>query len=363
MRIPFLPQDPFAEDHDVILDLVHEVGHGERFILGERVASFERKMERLLDASIAVACDSHEGALSLAMRAVGVGRGDEVLVPAFGGEVAASAALDLGATPVFVDVSDRNLGIDADLLRDVVTRATRAVVAVHVLSEMADMAAVRAASDHHGLAVIEDASGAQGAVLAGIPAGRWGDIGVLSFSPANPLGSCGEGGMVVTGSVDLGTRCRMLRNHGQDGVHRFLHHVVGSNNRMDEIIAGLLLHRFGQYRSRLERFATIATRYTERLVTLADEHVRTPPSTSDGRSPAVYAIRTNHRDELQADLCRHGIGTQVHRVKGRDLPNADAARWQHLALPIHTEMTDSQVEFVADSIVAFFRQPSRRKMR
>ncbi|MFD1146205.1 DegT/DnrJ/EryC1/StrS family aminotransferase [Saccharothrix hoggarensis] len=369
MTIPFFPPDLF--DGDLLLEVVEEVGLAldQRFILGERTAEFEAVLRDSLGVADAVACGSGTSALTLALQAMGVGPGDEVIVPAYGCAPLASAPLAVGATPVFADVDPWTMVVDPAEVDKLVTGRTKVIMPAHVFSVMADMPALRRIAADAGARLLEDSAVAQGGVLAGRPAGTWGDAGVFSFVQVKTFGMPGEGGMVVTGDPALGRAVRMLRNHGQDGVRRFVHHRVGGNSRFDEVMAAFQLRRFAGLPRRLERRARIGDYYTERFAGLAGRGVLAPPPGRDGRCFYVYSVLAERRDALREHLASRGIGTHVyyraplprqpafagHAQPDRDWPAAESAARRQLALPIHPHLTDAQVEHIADEVCRFAR--------
>jgi dTDP-4-amino-4,6-dideoxygalactose transaminase len=370
MTLPFFPPDLFEVDRDALLKLLYEIGTApeQRFILGPRTAELERALAEATGAAEAVACGSGTGALVLAVHALGLGPGDEVIVPAFCCQPVASSVANLGATPVFADVNPWTMVIDPADVERLVTERTRAIMPAHVFSIMADMPALRAIALRHGLAVIEDAAVAQGAVLDGVPAGRWGDLGVFSFFQVKAFGTAGEGGVVLTDDPQLGRACRMLRNHGQDGIHRFLHHRIGHNSRFDEVLAAFQLHRLPSFPDRLERRARIADYYTERFQPLRDRGVLAPPAGRNGRCYYVYSLLVDRREDLRAYLTERDIGTHVYypvplprqpafssfAPAGRSWPNAEQVSRRNLAIPIWPHLPDSGVEYIADAVCEFF---------
>ncbi|MGW0031810.1 DegT/DnrJ/EryC1/StrS family aminotransferase [Streptomyces sp. NPDC003314] len=370
-RVPFFPPDLFHEDRDTLLRLLHEIGTGaeQKFILGDRTRRFEEALRGRLGAADVVACSSGTSALHLILTALGVGPGDEVVVPALGCAPLAAAVLHTGAVPVFGDVDPRTLTLDPEDARARVTPRTKALMPAHMFSVMADMPRFTALAAAEGLRLVEDSAVAQGAVLDGTPAGLWGDAGLYSFVQVKSFGMPGEGGAVVTRDEETGRRVRMLRNHGQDGVHRGLHHVIGVNSRFDEIQAAFQLHRLPGLDARLERRARIAAHYTEHLTGLPG--VTTPPPGTDGRCYYVYTLLADDRDALRDHLSAEGVDTHVYYPKtlpdqaafapvaagasaasGPGWPHArDAARRQ-LSLPVHHRLTDAQVERVTEAVRA-----------
>lgn len=368
--LPFFPTDLFEADRGTLVQTVRDIGStaDQRFILGERTARLETALRAMTGAADVIACGSGTGALTLAVDAVGVRPGDEVIVPAFCCQPVASTVANLGATPVFADADPWTMVLDPDEVEALVTERTKAIMPAHVFSVMADMPRLNDIARRHGLRVIEDAAVAQGAVLDGVPAGRWGDIGVFSFFQVKAFGTAGEGGVVLTDDPELARTCRMLRNHGQDGVHRFLHHRIGYNSRFDEVIAAFQLHRLPAFGERLERRALIADYYSERFAPLRDRGVLAPPVGRNGRCYYVYSLLVERREDLRMYLTERGIGTHIYypvplprqpafarwAPEGREWPNAAQVSNRNLAIPIYPHLTDAQVERVADAVCEFF---------
>jgi dTDP-4-amino-4,6-dideoxygalactose transaminase len=365
--LPFFPPDLFDYERDVLLDVLREVGldPAQRFILGARTARFEELLAASLGGAHVVACGSGTSALGIVLHAMDVGPGVEVVVPAFGCAPLAATVVNLGATPVFADIDPHTMVADPDDAAALVTGRTGAIVAAHMFSVMADMPRFRALADAHGVRLVEDAAVAQGGVLGGVPAGLWGDAGVFSFVQVKTFGMPGEGGVVVTKDAGLAATARMLRNHGQDGVHRFVHHRVGYNSRFDEVQAAFQIHRLRTFPERLARRARIAEYYTERFAPLAG--IEPPPDRGDGRCFYVYSLLAARRDALRAHLAEHGIGAHVYypaplpcqpafaryAPPGRTWPRAARASAQTLAIPIYPHLTDAEVEHIADTVVGF----------
>ncbi len=370
--LPFFPPDLFEPDRATLLDIVHDLGTSpeQRFILGEHTARFEQALRDTLDGAAVVTCGSGTSALSLVLTALGIGPGDEVVVPAFGCAPLAATVVTAGATPVFADVRPNTMTLDPDLAEAAITPRTKAIMPAHQFSIMADMPAFEALAARRGLRLIEDSAVAQGAVLAGRPAGTWGDAGVFSFVQVKSFGMPGEGGAAITRDPDLAATVRMLRNHGQDGRQRFVHHRIGLNSRFDEVMAAFQLRRLPGLAGRLARRAHIAEYYTDRFTPLPG--IQPPPTDRDGRCHYVYCLRAERRDELAEHLAARGIGTHVYypaplpaqpafapyAPAGETWPNAEAAGRTILALPVYPHLTDAEVEHIADAVCQF---PSNRK--
>jgi dTDP-4-amino-4,6-dideoxygalactose transaminase len=369
MSVPFFPPDLFEADREVLLDLVHRIGTAadQRFILGEHTARFEAALAGTLGAAEVVACASGTAALTLVLSALGIQAGDEVVVPAFGCAPLAATVVGLGATPVFADVDPWTMVADPHEMERLVTARTRALMPAHMFSVMADMPRLRQLATKYGLRLVEDSAVAQGGVLDGRPAGLWGDAGVFSFVQVKTFGTAGEGGAVVTADASLAAAVRMLRNHGQDGRRRFVHHRIGYNSRFDEIQAAFCLHRLPGLAGRLERRAAIAAYYTERFTPLAERGVRPPPPGRNGRCYYVYCLLAQRRDDLLRHLAARGVASHVYyrlplprqpafvryTPPGRHWPNAEQACRRSLAIPVHPHLTDAQVEHIADAVCEF----------
>ncbi|WKE73454.1 DegT/DnrJ/EryC1/StrS aminotransferase family protein [Streptomyces sp. WP-1] len=367
--VPFFPPALFEADRAALIGLVREVGLDpeQRFILGARTAAFEELLRADLGAADVVACSSGTSALSLVLRAMDIGPGDEVIVPAFGCAPLASSVVAVGAVPVFADIRPDTMTMDPDAAERLVTERTRAVLPAHMFSVMADMPRFTELARRHGLRLLEDSAVAQGGVLRGVPAGLWGEAGVYSFVQVKTCGMPGEGGAVITRDPALGERVRMLRNHGQRPGRRFVHHALGVNSRFDEIQAAFQTHRYAGFPARLARRAEIAAYYTERFTPLADRGVTPPPPDRDGRCFYVYTVLADAREALAAHLAEHGVATHVYYPSPLPAhpafapyappdtrwPAAERAARRHLSLPVHHLLTDTQVRQVADLVCAF----------
>ncbi len=368
-KLPFFAPDLFETDRETLVELVRQTGlvPDQRFILGEQTARFEALLRDSLGAADVVACGSGTSALTLILRAMGIGAGDEVVVPAFGCAPLAAAPANLGAIPVFADIDPSTLVVDPAAVAAAITPRTRAIMPAHMFSVMADMPRLREIATSHSLRLIEDSAVAQGAVLNGRPAGVWGDAGVFSFVQVKSFGGPGEGGVVVTGDAALGAEARLLRNHGQDGVHRFVHHRIGYNSRFDEVLAAFQIHRYGSFAARLQRRAAIARYYTTRFHPLADRGILAPPEGRNGRCYYVYSLLLPRREELRQHLAERGIGAHAYyplplpcqpafarfATPGHRWPSAERASARSLAIPIYPNLTDGDVERIADAVCEF----------
>lgn len=367
MTVPFFPPDLFEDDRQLLMDLVHDIGTApeQRFLLGEHTARFEEALRDSLGAADAVACSSGTSALTLVLHAMGIGPGDEVVVPAYGCAPLANTVAGLGATPVFADIDPWTMVADPDEVERAITDRTRAVMPAHMFSVMADMPRMREIARRHGVRLVEDSAVAQGGVLDGRPAGTWGEAGVFSFVQVKTFGTAGEGGAVVTMDPELARTVRSLRNHGQS--ERFVYPRTGYNSRFDEVLAAFQLHRLPGFPELLERRARIADHYTERFTPLAERGVLAPPPGRNGRCFYVYSLLVEERDELKRYLADRGIESHVYyplplphqaaftrfAPADRSWPHAESAGRRQLAIPVHPRLTDAQVEHIADTVCAY----------
>lgn len=329
------------------------------YILGPGVAALESEIAAFLDAPYAVGVASGTDALVLGLDALGVGPGDEVIVPAFSFFATAEAVARVGAKPVFADVEWGSACIDvADAARRV-TDATRAIMPVHLYGHPADMGAVAELAAAHDLAVVEDNAQGLGSSVDGRMTGAIGDIGALSFFPTKTLAGFGDGGMVIARDEEVAARVRILRAHG---FARKDHPVaVGYNSRLDEIQAAMLrvkLRHAGEWHDRRRE---IAARYNNALADLPLE----TPTEADGavHTYGLYVIKLRDRERVRATLTDAGIGTGVYyevplpateifadTYTPGDYPVAERLATEVLALPMFPHLTADQVETVASAV-------------
>jgi dTDP-4-amino-4,6-dideoxygalactose transaminase len=341
-----------------LLGAVERVLAGARFVLGREGEALEAALAARVGVRHGVGVGSGTDALRLALAAVGVGPGDEVLTPAFSFVASASTILMLGARPVFVDIDPVTYTLDPAAAERAVSERTRAIVAVHLYGHPAPLDRLSALARARGLALVEDAAQAVGAAYAGRPVGAWGDAACLSFYPTKNLGACGDGGLVLTDRDDVAERVRRLRHHGDAG--RYRHVELGYCSRLDELQAALLrvkLEHLDEWTAARRR---IAARYAERLAGLdLGLPVERPPARHVWH---LYTVRHRRRDALAAALAEQGVGTAVHYplpVPGQPMFGSDdAGRWPEawraarevLSLPCFAELSDKEVDAVADAV-------------
>lgn len=360
--IPFLDlKAQYASIKDEIDAAVLGVLASAQYVLGPEVSQFEEEFAAYCDAKHAVAVNTGTSALHLSLLAAGVGPGDEVITVPFTFVATVSAVCYAGALPVFVDVEPVTLTMDPAKLEAAITPRTKAIVPVHLYGQMADMDAIMAIANRHGIAVIEDACQAHGAEYKGRRAGSIGASGCFSFYPGKNLGACGEGGIVVTNNDAHAKSMRMLRDWGQE--RRYHHLVKGFNYRMDGIQGAILRVKLRHLDAWTAARRTHAARYSSMLSSL--DTMETPVEVAYRRHVYhIYAVRCRDRDGLHRVLEAEGIQSGLHYpipvhlqkahedlgYRPGDFPVSEAAARSVLSLPIYPEMTARQVEQVVKAL-------------
>ncbi|MCA1406684.1 DegT/DnrJ/EryC1/StrS family aminotransferase [Ensifer sp. IC3342] len=360
--IPFLDlRAQYASIKDEIDAAALRVLASAQYVLGDEVAELEREFAAYCGTRHAIAVNTGTSALHLALLALGVGAGDEVITVPFTFVATVSAICYTGALPVFVDVEPVTLTMDATKLEAAITPRTKAIVPVHLYGQMADMNAIKAIADRHGVPIIEDACQAHGAEYKGRRAGSIGVSGCFSFYPGKNLGACGEGGIVVTSNDSHARTMRMLRDWGQES--RYHHVLKGFNYRMDGIQGAILRVKLRHLDAWTEARRAHAARYSALLA--GSGHVKAPVEVADRRHVYhIYAVRCRDREALQHALSVEGIQfglhypIPVHLQKAHadlgyapgDFPRSEAAARSVLSLPIYPEMTVRQIEQVVSAV-------------
>ncbi len=349
-----------------LLAAFRSVTRGSAFILGKEVSSFESAFAKCFGFPYAVGVNSGSDALYLSLIASGIGKGDEVITSPFTYIASADSISQTGARPVFVDIDPVTLTINPRLLEAVITKRTKAVVVVHLFGYPADMTRIMKIARKHDLIIIEDAAQAVGAKYRGRNIGSFGDLACFSFFPTKNLGALGDGGMIVTGNHDTAVLLRKLRAHGM--FKKYHHDVQGINSRLDTLQAAFLGVKLKHFHAWSERRRSLAARYTRALAKVGD--LRFPPSAEGYRHVYhQYVLRTGERDALREFLDAHGVGTEVYYplalhlqplfkelgyVPG-DLPNAERATREVLALPIYPELSNEEQSYIIKIIKRFFK--------
>ncbi len=351
----------YAELQERIEGAVLEVLRSGRVILGPNVKGFEDEAAAYLGTTGAVGVANGTDGLTIALRALGVGPGDEVVTVPFTFYAGVEAIAQTGATPVFVDIQPDTLNMDPDKLEAAITPRTKAVMPVDLFGLPADMDAVKAVADAHGVPVVEDACQAWGASYKGRRAGGLGDLGVFSFFPTKNLGGFGDGGLVIGHDADLVQKVRELRFHGSKDKKTFTH--IGFNSRLDEVQAAILRLELEVVDTWNARRAQVAAWYDAHL---PREVLR--PCVPDDCTHVyhLYMIRHPRRDAIAAACKERQVDCAAYYVtpchlqpvfadlghKLGDFPVTDAAAETNLALPMHPNLTEEQVKEVAAAVAA-----------
>ncbi|MFT3927310.1 MAG: DegT/DnrJ/EryC1/StrS family aminotransferase [Myxococcales bacterium] len=338
------------------------------FILGPEVEALESELCERFGYAHAIGVSSGTDALLLALMALEVGPGDEVITSPFSFFATAGVVARLGARPIFVDIDPASFNLDPRHLEMAITRKTKAIIPVHLFGQAADMDALLAVAGNHNVPVIEDAAQALGATCRGRAVGTLGAFGCFSFFPSKNLGGFGDGGLLTTQRADLAERARILRSHG--GQPKYFHRFVGGNFRIDALQAALIrtkLPLLGEYTEARRRHAAF---YDERFQ-MADlgALLRTPARLDAGHVYNQYVIRTPKRDALRAALQAAAIQSEVYYPLGLhlqqcfeslggnagDMPETERACAEVLAIPVAPELSRSQLHRVAETVIGALR--------
>jgi dTDP-4-amino-4,6-dideoxygalactose transaminase len=375
MNVPLLDLTAqYANIREDVRAAVDRVFISQRFVLGPEGQALEAEMARYCGTTHAIGCASGSDALLLALMSCGIGPDDEVISTPFTFFATAAAVTRLGARPVFVDIDEGTFNLDPERIEAAVSSRTRAIVAVHLYGQCADMKPLMETAAKHGIPVIEDAAQAIGSEDRGRRAGSIGAIGCLSFYPSKNLGGAGDGGMLVTSENDHARRLRSLHLHGED--RKYHHEVVGINSRLDEIQAAVLRVKMAYIEEWTRARERRAQRYDLMFTDAGlNEQLKTPHLRRHGRHVFhQFAIRVaeGHRDSLREHLRTRGVGSDIYyplplhlqncfRYLGYEkgaFPAAERAAAETLALPIYPELTDEQQDYVVSNIADFFRSKS-----
>jgi UDP-2-acetamido-2-deoxy-ribo-hexuluronate aminotransferase len=336
------------------------LAHGQ-YILGPEVAELEAKLAAYTGAAHCISVANGTDALQIALMALGVGGGDEVITPSFSFISTAESVAVLGARPVYVDIDAGTCNLDAGLLEAAITPRTKAIITVSLYGQCADFDAINAIAARHGVTVIEDAAQSFGATYKGRTSCNLSTIACTSFFPSKPLGCYGDGGAIFTSDVELAKAARMIARHGQD--RRYHHSRIGVNSRLDTLQAAILLPKLEILDDELALRQQVAGRYERVLGGL--EHVTLPATEPHSRSAwAQYTVRVIHRDAVRTRLLELGVPTAVHYpiplhrqpalADGREqhLPKSDKAAGQVMSLPMSPYLDAVTQQFIAEALAS-----------
>lgn len=334
------------------------------YILGKRGETFEKEFSDFLGSKYCVGLNSGLDALFLAFRALNIGIGDEVIVPANTYIASVLGITENGATPVFVD-PDEYYNLDADRIEEKITKNTKAILVVHLYGQAANMKKIKELADKHKVYLIEDCAQSHGAKAENRETGTWGDIGCFSFYPTKNLGAFGDSGAIVTNNEEIFKKVKMLRNYGS----RIKYHneMLGVNSRLDEIQAALLSVKLSHYSELREERETVAKRY---LNGIKNEKI-VLPKIREGSEHVwhLFVIKLENREKFQSYLLENEIATQIHYpipphlseayeylgYKEGDFPITENYADTVISLPLYEGMTEEEINFVIDTINRYER--------
>ena len=334
------------------------------YVLGSNVEKFEQQFADFVGTEYCVGLNSGLDALILAFRALGVGPGDEVIVPANTYIASILGITENGATPILVE-PDEYHNLDASKIEEKINDNTKAILVVHLYGQAANMREIKEVSDRHNLYLVEDCAQSHGACYEGRMTGSWGDIGCFSYYPTKNIGAFGDAGSIVTDNKELYEKVRMLGNYGSK--IKYQNEILGVNSRLDEIQAALLLVKLSHYQELREERATIATKY---LNGIKNQNITLPTLRANAEHVwHLFVVSTPARDRFQSYMADHGIGTQVHypipphlskaysylgHAKG-SFPITEHYSDTIISLPLFEGMTDDEIEYVIEIVNSYER--------
>lgn len=368
MKVPMLDlSEQYQGIRTEVMEAMDQVMSSSQFILGSNVKKLEADIAKYSNVAHGIGCGNGSDAIHIALQALGVGAGDEVITTPFTFFATGGAIVRAGATPVYVDIDPVTFNIDPEKIEAAITEKTKAIIPVHLYGQMADMEKIAEIASKNNLAVVEDAAQAIGAKQNGKSVGELGSAATYSFFPTKNLGAYGDGGMIVTNDEETAEKCRVIRVHGSKP--KYYHHVLGYNSRLDELQAAVLNVKFphlDEWSSlRRDKAATYTNLLNEKLGDLV-----TTPVEKEGNYHVFhqYTIRVEQRDELQKFLKEQGVATMIYYplplhvqpvfkdlgYKEGDLPMSDKAASEALSLPMFPELKTEQQEYVVAKIAEFF---------
>ena len=368
MKIPFFNYPALFKMQDKeIMACLHDVLSRGAYILQKDLSQFEENIKKFLDVKHVFGVADGTNALILALRAAGIGQGDEVILSSHTYIATAASVHFVGAMPVLVECGQAHM-IDPESVKQAITDKTKAIMPTQLNGRTCDMGALQNIADQHRLVIIEDAAQALGSRFKGRAAGTFGLAGTFSFYPAKLLGCFGDGGAVVTNDDDMARKLALLRDHGRNEEGEVV--AWGTNSRLDNMQAAVLDLKLKTFPDDIARRRTIAAMYQNRLSEL-NQLILPPGPSEDGVHFDVfqnYELEADNRDALKQYLAEHGVGTiiqwagkAVHQFNGLGfdhvrLPVVEKMTSRFLMLPMHTALTDEEVNYICDRIVDFYTQ-------
>ena len=364
MNIDFANLQLQYQKYKVEIDLkIETVLNNSNYIMGEEINELERLLEEFTGAKYAITCSSGTDACLLAMMAINIQPGDEVITTPFTFISTAETIALMKAKPVFVDIEPDTYNIDANLIKAAITDKTKAIIPVNLYGQPAELDAIQNIADKNNLKVIIDGAQSFGSIYKNKTDSNHGNISTTSFFPAKPLGCYGDGGAVFTNNDEYAKKVKMMRVHGQN--FRYQHKYIGMGGRLDTIQAAILIAKLKYYAKELKDRQRIAKIYTNNLSSC----IKTPIIKSNRSSVwAQYTIRANKRDELQVNLKNCGIPSAVHyphplhlqecfkylNYKHGDFPIAEKASEEVMSLPLNPFLTAKEIDYISEKLLNFF---------
>lgn len=362
--IPFVSFKPLEKELDSELRAAFErVYNNSWYISGKEDETFEKNFSEYCHVKCCIGCGNGLDALMLALKALNIGVGDEIIIPSNTYIATALAVTYVGATPVFVEPDIYTYNIDPNRIEQKISRHTKAIIPVHLYGQPADMDSIMSIAEKYGLYVIEDCAQAHGAIYKGKPVGSFGIAGGFSFYPGKNLGALGDAGAVVTNSQDLAYKVRYLGNYGSD--YKYHHIYKGYNSRLDELQAAFLTVKL----SHLDRMNTERRRIASRYINEIDNPAIVLPLVIKDIEPVwhIFALRCEKRDELAQYLKSNNIDTNKHypipihlqkayldlNISIGELPIAEEISKTQLSIPMYYGMTDEEVSYVIQKLNGF----------
>lgn len=363
MIIPFVDLNAqYQSIKNEIDNAVNECITSSDFIKGKKVTVFEKAFADYVGSKYCISCGNGTDALEIILLSLGIGKGDEVIVPAISWIATAESVNNVGAEPVFVDINPFDCNIDTNKIIDKITPRTKAIMPVHLYGYPADMDGILRIAEIYKLFVIEDCAQAHGAEYSGKKTGAFGIASAFSFFPSKNLGAFGDAGAIVTDDENIARKARMITNHGQLDI-KHSHHIIGRNSRLDTLQAAILDVKLKHLDTWNEKRIKAAGTYMTKLK-MKDGII--VPSVADNKKHVfhLFVIRSQRRDMLSELLTRHNIPSGIHyptalpfleayKYKNhtpQDFPEAFKATSEILSLPIYPEITDEQIDFICSLI-------------
>ena len=362
MNVPF---SDFSQQYQTVKDKIDKglknVFEKGNFILGEEEKAFEAQFARYCDSKYAIGVNSGTDALYLALGALNITVGDEVIIPTYTFIATALCISYTGAKPVFIDIEEETYNIDPNKLEETITEKTKAIIPVHLYGQPANMDEIEAITKKHNIAIVEDACQAHGATYKGEKTGSLGDIGCFSFYPTKSLGAFGDGGIVVTNNDDINQKIQMLRDYGRKD--RYEHQIKGFNSRLDTIQAVVLSAKL-EHLDEWNKMRGIQAAYYCQL--LKEVSSITTPMIKENRTHVfqTFAIRVPNRDKICNEMKKKGVSVLIHypipihlqeayrdlgHNKG-DFPVSEKIAGEILSLPMFPHISQEQIEYVCSSL-------------